>query len=116
MAQLLGEQGTNVIIDATGNRKRYRELARRLIPEFAEVYVKCPLEVCMNREGSRDSSLVDKGLYRKARSGDLSGGMPGVSSPYDEPEDPEVTVDSSELSPGESADRIMDFVRSRWTG
>ena len=54
MAQLLVEQGEkNVIIDATGNRREFRYLARRMIPEFAEIYVKCSLETCKAREASR---------------------------------------------------------------
>ncbi|MEJ2024396.1 MAG: adenylyl-sulfate kinase, partial [Deltaproteobacteria bacterium] len=67
MAQLLVEQGQkNVIIDATGNRREFRDLARRLIREFAEVYVKCPLSTCQARETSRRGQLVQKNLYKRA--------------------------------------------------
>ena len=50
MGYLLAEAGANVIIDATANRRRYRDLARRLIPNFAEVFIRDPLSVCMGRE------------------------------------------------------------------
>jgi adenylylsulfate kinase len=117
MAQLLIEQGEkNVIIDATGNRREFRHLARGLIQEFAEIYVKCPLEICMAREGARRGQPVQEELYRKATEGKLRGELPGISAPYEEPENPEVLVVSDLLSPHESAKRIMAYVKSRWTG
>ena len=117
MAQLLVERcEKNVIIDATGNRKEFRELARRLIPEFAEVYVKCPLETCKAREASRQGQPVHKNLYKHAAEGKLKGALPGISAPYEEPTEPEVLLASDVLSPHESASRIMKYIKSRWTG
>lgn len=117
MAQLLVEHGgKNVIIDATGNRKEFRELARRLIREFAEIYVKCPLRTCQARETSRRGQPVQKDLYKRASEGELKGELPGISVPYEEPENPEVLVASDLLAPHESAKMIMEYIRSRWTG
>jgi len=117
MAHLLIEQGEkNVIIDATGNRREFRDLARRLIREFAEIYVKCPLEICMAREAARRDQFVQKDLYKRASEGALKGELPGVSAPYEKPENPEVLVTSDLLSPHESAKRIMEYIRLRWTG
>jgi len=117
MAQLLVEHGEkNVIIDATGNRKEFRDLARRLIPDFAEIYVKCPLETCKAREVLRRDQPVQKDLYRRASEGKLKGELPGISTPYEEPEDPEVLVASDVLSPHESAKKIMAYIRFRWAG
>ena len=117
MAHLLIEQGEkNVIIDATGNRREFRDLARRLIREFAEVYVKCRLEICMAREAARRDQFVQKDLYKRASEGALKGELPGVSAPYEKPENPEVLVTSDLLSPHESAKRIMEYIRLRWTG
>ena len=116
MAQLLVEQGQkNVIIDATGNRREFRDLARRLIREFAEVYVKCPLNTCQARETSRRDQLVQKDLYKRASEGTLTGELPGISAPYEAPEKPEVSVASDLLSPHESANRVLAYVKSRWT-
>jgi adenylylsulfate kinase len=115
MAKLLLEHsGKSVLIDATGNRRRFRELARDLIEEFAEVYLKCPLEVCKKREGLRQDAPVEKNLYRKAAQGKLKGGLPGVSTAYEEPENPELEVPSDVLSPRESAAKIMDYIKARW--
>ena len=117
MAKLLLEHSQkSVLIDATGNRRRFRELARELIEEFAEVYLKCSLEVCKTRESSRHGAPVEKDLYRKAAQGKLKGGLPGVSTAYEEPENPEVEVPSDVLSPQEAAAKIMDYIETRWKG
>ena len=117
MAQLLVEHGgKNVIIDATGNRKEFRELAGSLIPEFAEIYVRCPLEICRVREASRRDQPVQKDLYKSASEGKLKGELPGISAPYEEPENPELVVASDLLSPYESAKKISNYVNLRWSG
>ena len=117
MAQLLVEYGgKNMIIDATGNRKEFRELARSLIPEFAEIYLKCPLETCRAREASRRGQLVQKDLYKRASEGKLKGELPGISAPYEEPENPELVIASDLLSPYESAKKISNYVKLRWSG
>ncbi|MFW6147935.1 MAG: adenylyl-sulfate kinase [Thermodesulfobacteriota bacterium] len=115
MAKLLVEHsGKGVIIDATGNRRSFRGLARELIPEFAEIYVSCPVEVCQAREPLRQSREIQPDLYKKAKQGRLEGGLPGVSAPYEEPESPELKVQSDVLTPRESATKITNYVKSRW--
>jgi len=116
--QLLVEEcGKSVIIDATGNKKEFRELARLLIPEFAEIYVKCPLETCKTRKTTlRQNQVVKKKLYEKAVQGKLKGQLPGISAPYDEPENSELQLASDILSPHESAKAIMIYIESRWAG
>ena len=117
MAQLLVDQAEkNVIIDATGNRREFRRFARKLIPEFAEIYVKCPLKTCQARETSRRGQPVQKHLYESAAEGTLKGKLPGISAPYEEPENPEVLVASDVMSSYESAKKIMAYIRLRWTG
>jgi adenylylsulfate kinase len=115
LAQFLLEHSRkSVIIDATGNRRHFRNLARERISEFAEVYVKCAVEVCQARESSRDNPLVERNIYRKARAGRLQGGLPGVTAPYEEPTAPEIEVASDALTPVEAAQEIVSYVRSRW--
>lgn len=63
-----------------------------------EVYVETPLEVCVERDV--------KGLYRKARTGEIRE-MTGVDDPYEVPESPEIVVDASRLTPEESAEFIV---------
>jgi adenylylsulfate kinase len=115
MAQLLAMHSQkSVIIDATGNLRHFRDLARKRIQEFAEVYIKCAIEVCKARERSREDTLVEKNIYGKAQQGRLQGGLPGVTAPYEEPTDPEIEIASDALTPVEAAQEIMNYIRSRW--
>lgn len=85
-----------VIIDATANRRRYRDAARSRIARFAEVYVDTPLEVCRSRD--------PKGLYRKAEM------MPGVGAPYEPPGLPELVVHGDRGTAAQSAARVATWV------
>jgi adenylylsulfate kinase len=69
--------------------------------EFVEVYVKCPVEVCEQRD--------TKGLYKKARTGEIKE-FTGISAPYEEPETPEITIDSSKMSVEESTRFILGYL------
>lgn len=115
MAQLLVERGEKqVVIDATGHRRHFRDLARSLVSEFAEVYLACPVEICQVREAGRKATLVQSDLYRKARDGCLHGQMPGVDVPYEEPLQPELEIPIGELSAEEAARRIFGYIMERW--
>ena len=110
-AKMLTENGVNVIIDATGNRRAFREQARQAIPNFMEAYLKCPFEVCVNREaGRKDTHLAPKGIYKKAEEGKAPT-VPGVGVPYEESSNPEIAVDSSKLSAEACAERILTTVK-----
>jgi len=63
-AGILAAHGVPVVIDATGNRRAYRDRARGRIPNFLEVYVECPLPVCLSRD--------PKGIYRRGIEGTAS--------------------------------------------
>ncbi|NIQ04948.1 MAG: adenylyl-sulfate kinase [Candidatus Korarchaeota archaeon] len=108
IAKLLTQNGVNVIIDATANRRRYREKARKEIARFIEAYVRCPLELCIKRETEREKTFyAPKGIYRKVLTG-KSATVPGIGVPYEEPLRPEVTVDSDKLNPSQCAQRILE--------
>jgi adenylylsulfate kinase len=110
---MLTKNGINVIIDATGNRRKFRDQARRLIQGFMEVYVKCPLDMCIQREKTREHPhLAPPNIYSKAESG-IAPNVPGVGVPY-EPSNPEVTIDSSKLSPSECADVVLKALITRF--
>ncbi len=114
VAKMLTQNGVNVIIDATANRRSYRDAARLGIRRFAEVYLDCPLEVCMRRERRRKRRFgAPPGIYMKAETG-ASETVPGVGVPYEAPLSPEVTLDTSKLKPGESAERIAKFILTRF--
>lgn len=72
--------------------------------EFIEVYVKCPLGVCEQRD--------TKGLYKKARAGEVKE-FTGISAPYEEPLNPEITIDTSKLSVEESTKAILSYLEEK---
>jgi adenylylsulfate kinase len=117
MAKLLAEEGVNVIIDATANRRRYRDFARSLIPNFVEVFIRAPLSVCMEREAKRKAKFSPKDIYRKAAGENAP--VPGVNVAYEEPRSPEIEVDTTSTDLEESArfiaDRILDRYQSSLT-
>jgi len=108
VASLLSRSGVNVIIDATGNLRKYRERCRNMVERFAEAYLKCPLEICMQREETRvEASYAPKGIYEKAMKGKAPT-VPGIGSPYEEPLRPEVVVESDKLTPEKCAETILN--------
>ncbi|WP_347549583.1 adenylyl-sulfate kinase [Pseudalkalibacillus hwajinpoensis] len=80
-----------------------RQMVRELLgeDEFIEVYVKCPINECEQRD--------PKGLYKKARSGEIPN-FTGVSSPYEEPLHPEIVIDSYHDTPDVCAEKLVDYL------
>lgn len=78
-------------------------MARELLPAgaFFEVYVDAPLAVAEARD--------PKGLYRKARRGELAN-FTGIDSPYESPETPEIRIDTTALTAAEAAERIVAYL------
>jgi adenylylsulfate kinase len=113
MAKLLVECDKNVIIDATANRRKYREKARRSIKKFAEVYVKCSLRECVKREKKRRAEHSPAFIYDKAK--EKGATVPGVNVPYEAPENAAVVVDSEKMSVEESAKKIARFIKEKET-
>jgi len=99
VGQLLTEHGVSVIFDATANRRAYRDRARHAIARFLEVFVDCPLDVCMSRD--------PKGIYRRGREGSAAG-VPGMDAVYEPPDAPDVTVRGDAEDPSSAARRIVD--------
>jgi adenylylsulfate kinase len=105
-AKTICELGHNVIIDATAHRRSWRNLARN---EFAEVFLKCPLELCVGRERMREDTHAAPGkIYEK---GEKGAPVPGFTVPYEEPEDPELTIDTEKESPDEAAEKIIKLIK-----
>ena len=106
MAKLLTDSGVNVFIDATANRRKYRDVGRGMIANFAEVYIRCPLEICMEREAHRKAAFSPKDIYKK--SGQSGANVPGVNVAYEEPKKPEIIIDSDKMKPEDSARKAAD--------
>lgn len=101
MAKLLVDEGVNVIVDATANLRKYRDMARSLITDYGEIYVRCPMELCMEREAARKGGYAPKDIYKKGMTG-KSATVPGLNVPYEAPENPLAIVDTDRLSPEEA--------------
>jgi adenylylsulfate kinase len=111
MAKLLSDHEINVIIDATANRRAYREFARGSIPNFIEVYIKTPLDLCIEREAGRDARHAPKGIYDKSRR--RGANVPGVNVVYEVSANPEIVIDTVVMSPQDAAGVITDWLMAR---
>lgn len=108
LAKTLYRLKHNVIIDATANRRRWRELARQNIPNFVEIYIKCPVAICQEREKQRlDTHSAPKDIYKKGVEGSP---VPGMSVPYEAPLEAELTIDTGILKPEESIIIAVNFI------
>jgi len=104
VAQLLTRNDVVTIVSAISPYQEARDTARALIGDFAEIHVKAPLQVCADRD--------TKGLYAKAMSGELQG-FTGVNDPYEEPVNPELVLDTENVSPDDNADRVLAWMEAK---
>lgn len=106
VCHLLSRNGVVAISAAISPFREVRDENRRRIGSFIEVFVKCPLEVLIQRDV--------KGLYKKALAGQIKD-FTGVSHPYEEPLNPEIVVDTSSEKVDDSLKKILDYLeRNRW--
>jgi len=105
-AKLLLEAGVITLTAFISPFKVERATARNLMPygNFIEIYCFCPLPVCEQRDV--------KGLYKKARLGEITD-FTGISSPYEEPENPELKIDTSQLTLEESVQQVISLLFDR---
>jgi adenylylsulfate kinase len=81
------------------DRKSVRQIVHK--HEFIEIHVRCPLNICEKRDV--------KGLYKKARNGEISE-FTGIDSPYEKPRNPEITIDTSVLSIEDATRKIIEYL------
>ena len=105
VANLLSRNDVPVITAAISPYREIRDEARQMMGDrFVEAYVKASVETCEERDV--------KGLYAKARSGEIKE-FTGVSDPYEPPEDPELVIETEQQSPEESAKQILAYLEDR---
>ena len=108
VARLFADAGvvtmTSFISPYRNDRQQARDLHDAAGVPFVEVFVDTPVDVCEQRD--------PKGLYRKARRGEIRG-FTGVDDPYEPPERPEVVVRTAERSPAEIAAQVLDYLLGR---
>ncbi len=98
VAHLLTRNDVIAIASAISPYREVRDDNRRLIGNFVEVYVKCSVEECERRDV--------KGLFKKARAGEITG-FTGVDDPYEEPLNPEVVCETEKETAEESAEKVI---------
>ena len=106
VADLLSRNGVPVITAAISPYKETRDNARKLHEgkgRFVEVFVATSLEECEERD--------TKGLYAKARSGEIKE-FTGISDPYEEPENPELRIETKDKTPEDCANEILEWLES----
>lgn len=102
VAKLLSRNGVATLVSFISPYISSRDAARRETTNFIEVFVKCPVEVCMERDV--------KGLYNKAIAGEIKD-FTGISHPYEEPPNPEITVETDKETPEESVGKILAYIQ-----
>jgi adenylylsulfate kinase len=106
VAKLLTEAGVITLTAFISPFRADRDEARKRLPhgDFLEIYCQCPIETCEQRDV--------KGLYKKARAGEIPF-FTGIGSPYEAPERPELVINTSELSLEESVHKVLDLLLQR---
>ncbi len=106
VSKLFVENGQIVLTAFISPYREDRQVVRELVEvgEFIEVYVKCSVETCERRD--------PKGLYKKARNAEIPN-FTGISAPYEEPENPEIILDTELNSIEECVDQLTDILTSK---
>jgi bifunctional enzyme CysN/CysC len=105
VSRLMTDAGLIVLVSFISPFRSERQMARELLPpgDFFEVFIDAPLNVVEARDR--------KGLYKKARRGEIKH-FTGISSPYEAPENPELHIDTTQLSPEDAAERIVAHLQA----
>jgi len=106
VANLFAQAGLIAMTAFISPYRRDRDNARKLLQEneFIEVYVKVALDIAEQRD--------PKGLYKKARSGEIKE-FTGISAPYEEPKNPELVIDTGQLNLEQSVSEVLSFLTNR---
>lgn len=104
VCKLLTRNGVAVVVAAVSPYREVREEARREIGNFLEVYIKCPLEELVRRDV--------KGLYTRALRGEIQN-FTGVSDPYEEPQNPDVVVETDRDTVSQCVEKILGALEAK---
>ncbi|MBA4543772.1 MULTISPECIES: adenylyl-sulfate kinase [Thermoactinomyces] len=104
IAHLLNTHGVIVLASFITPYQEMRDYCRQNIAEYLEVYVKCPLSRCISRDV--------KGLYKRALAGEIKH-FTGVDDPFEEPDNPDLVLETDRESPEESKHRVLAFLEQK---
>ena len=104
ISDMLSKHGIIVLVSLVSPYRQIRSEARKFIGDsFREIFVKCSLETCMKRD--------PKGHYAKAIKGEITN-MTGIQDVYEEPEKPDLLIDTEQLTFDESLNQTLEFIKS----
>lgn len=103
VCQLLTRNGVIALASVVSPYQETRDYNRRMIGNYVEVYVNTPVEECEKRDV--------KGLYKKARAGEIKN-FTGIDDPYEEPRNPEVVCETMKETPEESVEKILNRLQA----
>lgn len=101
VASLLQKHGVFVVASFISPYQSARDFVRNLCEDFTEVYISTPLEECERRDV--------KGLYARARKGEIEN-FTGIDDPYEEPENPELEIDTTDIEPEEAVRQVFSYL------
>ena len=101
LAQMLADNGVNVVSAFVSPYREMRDFAREICPNFIEVYVKCSIEKCKERDV--------KGMYAKAEKGEIKD-FTGVQDPFENPCNPEIIIDTENKTIEENVQEIISYI------
>ncbi|NGP87797.1 adenylyl-sulfate kinase [Fodinibius halophilus] len=104
IASLLQKHGVFVVASFISPYQDARDFVRDMCEDFTVVHISTPLEVCEERDV--------KGLYEQARKGEIDN-FTGISDPYEEPENPELEIDTTNISVEEGVQMVFDYLESQ---
>ncbi|KML36098.1 adenylyl-sulfate kinase [Cytobacillus firmus] len=106
IGKLFVEAGIVVLAALISPFEEDREMAKAIVgaAEFIEVYVKCPIHECESRD--------PKGLYKRARNGEIKQ-FTGIDQPYEEPQNPDITLDTSILDVDKAVANLLSFLEKK---
>jgi adenylylsulfate kinase len=102
VAKLLARNGVAVLVSFISPYREMRDRARQQIQNFVEIYVRCPVEVCAQRDV--------KGMYQKAMRGEIKE-FTGVNDPYEEPLRPELILETDKETLDQSVEKAMAKIK-----
>ncbi len=99
VSKLLTRNGVAVLATFVSPYRERRAKTREEIGDFVEIYTRCPVEICIERD--------EKGMYKKAIAGEIKD-FTGIDDPYEEPEDPELILDTDKMGVEECVQKVLD--------
>jgi adenylyl-sulfate kinase len=101
VAKLLSRNGVGVLVSFISPYRKQREMVKREVTNFIEVFVNAPLKVCEGRD--------TKGLYEKARRGEIDH-FTGISDPYEKPNNPNIEIRTDKYGVDECVQQILEYL------